>query len=239
MEIDADQALAVVDHRQAAFEMHAGLGHADDASGRSQNGRALGGGEVGAVVGTLGLAVQDTLAAEPARAPPALGRQGHGEAVPEVLGVDTAGKSGELQFVLSLQPGQQGGVAGADLVFRQAGDALDVEVAAGDGEDLVQRAAGRADPQGRGGGGVTIEADDEQATGAGAANGLAIQPEIGAGCGAAEGEAALPVRTADLQGRRRGEGRSGDGGGGEAEEGGAPVQEVSSFQRFRASPGPA
>jgi hypothetical protein len=158
-------------------------------------------------VGPLGLAVEDALAAEPPRAPPALGRQGHGETASEVLGVDAAGQGGLLQRVLFLQLGQQGGVAGADLVFRQAGDALDVEVAGGDGEDMAGGAAGAGDAKGAAGGGVAVEAEDEQAGRAGAADGLLVEPDVGARRGAAEGEAALPPDTVQLQRRRRGQGR--------------------------------
>lgn len=197
VEVDADQALAMVDHGQAAFEMHAGGGHADDAAGRGENGRALRRGQVRAVVRPLGFAVEDPLAAEPTGAPPALGWQRHGEPASEVLGVDAAGQGLLLELVLLFQPGQQVRVAGADLILGKAGYALDVEVAGGDGEDLVQGTVGVGDPQGCGRRGVAVEADDEQAAGAGAANRLVVQPEIGAGRGSAEGEAALLVEAAD------------------------------------------
>lgn len=217
VQVDADQALAVVDHDEAALEMHAARRHADHTTGGAEDGRALGRRQVRAVVRALGLAVEDALAAEPPGAAPTLGGQRHGEAAAEVLGVDAAGQGGLLDGVLFLQPGQQGRIAGADLVFRQARDALDVEVARGDGEDMAGRAAGAGDPQGAAGGGVTVEADDEQAAGAGAADGLLVQPDVGARRGAAEGEAALAPDAAQLERRRRGQRRAGNGRRGQAE----------------------
>jgi hypothetical protein len=190
-------------------------------------------------MGPLGFAVEAALAAEPAGAPPALGRQGHREAFLEVLGVDAAGQGRLLEGVLLFQFGQQGRVAGADLVFGQAGDALDVEVAGRQVEDVADRTAGVGDAQGGGGGRIAVEADDEQAGGPGAADGLVVEPDVGPRRGAAEGEAALLVGAGQAQGRRRGKGRARKGRGGETEEGGAPVQDCNACQRFRASAGPA
>ena len=72
---------------------------------------------------------------------------------------------------------------------------------------MAGRAAGTGDAKGAAGGGVAIEAEDEQAGRTGAADGLLVEPDVGARRGAAEGEAALPPDAAELQRRRRGQGR--------------------------------
>ncbi len=63
VQIGGDQALAVIDQGQAALEMHAGSGQGDEAIGGRVDRRARRRGQVDAVVGPGGRAVQDALGA--------------------------------------------------------------------------------------------------------------------------------------------------------------------------------
>ena len=136
VQILADQALAVVDQDQPALEVQAPLGQRHPAVGWRRHRRAGRRSHVDAVVRPLGIAVQDPLAAEPARE--AVLRQRQGEARAEGVEVGSAGEALRLARGLGLDPRQQRRVRRRDLVVRQAVDALDVEVALGDRE----RAAG-------------------------------------------------------------------------------------------------
>jgi hypothetical protein len=115
-----------------------------------------------------------------------------------------------LRASLGGDAGQQGGVAGRDLVVGQAVDALDVEGSGRDGRLVAGRAVGCLDrDQGRRRG-VAVEADHEPAVGRGLGRRRAVQQNRGARRGAADDHAALHETAGQDQARRGGAGEGGE-----------------------------
>jgi len=241
VKIHGDQALTVIQHDKAAFEMHAGFRQADDAPGRRQNGRSLGGRKVRAIVRPLGFAIEDPLSAEATGYPGRL--QGHDKARAKIIDVDPAGQSGLFQGILPPDEVQKGGVGGADQFCGQTVDPLDVEVAGRHGKPMAGGPGRGADAKVGRQGGVAVEADDEIALRRSAADDFAIQSDLGERRGEAKCKAALLKPAGQAQGRRGGKGLAGQGGGAQPkpqpQNCATPVQGLRSRQRVRASAGPA
>ena len=243
VKIHGYQALAVIQHDQSALEMHAGFRQADDAPGRRQDGRSLGGRKVRAIVRPLGFAIENPLSAEPTGNPGRL--QGHDKACAKIIDVDPAGQSGLFESILLPDEVQQGRVGGADQICGQTVDPLDVEVAGRHGKPMAGGPVRGGDAKVGRQGGVAVEAYDEIASRRSAPDDFVIQGDLGERRGEAKRKSALLKPAGQAQGRRGGEGLAGQGGAAQPkpqpqpQNCAAPVQGLRSRQRIRASAGPA
>ena len=106
MQEHSDETLTMVDQGQAAFEMHGGFGQDDQPGRGSVNGRPHRSRQIDPVVGPLGLAIQDTLAAEAGGYP--FGYKRPVEAVLETVGVVARAERPSLAFGFGGDARQQG-----------------------------------------------------------------------------------------------------------------------------------
>ena len=201
----------MIDQGQAAFEMHVRPSEDDAAVRRGADHRPGGSGQVDAIVGTGRRAVQDPLGAP--LAGDAIGLQRPDEAVAEILCVGPTGEGFGLQGDLALDAGKQIGIARFDGRGRQAIDAGRGELVGGDIETPPGRTAAQPSLDLDAGGGVPVEADDEQTVRRSGRQGLALDEDQGAGRGSAEGVSALTPGAVERQIDRSAACASGLGGG--------------------------